>query len=145
MKRVLNYIPFILFTLAVVSFILPVAYKKDEGMTLSYNSIELIFGLNSQNVSPGLLIAFILFIISIIFSVLVIKNPNNLKLSVSVIFGLVSGTLFFFSKILADPSLNGFNAHVGLILPGLFIIAGSVLLFINTKIINTNKKDSVSD
>ena len=145
MKRLLNYIPFILFTLAIVSFMLPVAYLKDDDLTLSYNTIELIFGLNMQVVSPGLLIAFILLIISIIFSITVIKNPSNFRLSISVISGLSSGTLFFFSRMLADPPLTGFSVRIGLILPGLFIILATVLLFINTKMINTNKKDSVSD
>ena len=144
MKRMLNYIPFILFTLAFVSFIIPVVHEKEEGITISYNTYDLLIGSGMQDMSIGLLIAFILLIISIIFSVTTIKNPTNFRLSVAVISGLVSGTLFFFSRILASPTITDLKLSAGLIIPGVLIIAATILIFINVKI-NANKKDSVSD
>ena len=144
MKRMLNYIPFILFTLAFVSFIIPVVYEKEEGITISYNTYDLLIGSGMQDMSIGLLIAFILLIISIVFSVTTIKNPTNFRLSVAVISGLVSGTLFFFSRILASPTITDLKLSAGLIIPGVLIIAATILIFINSKI-NANKKDSVSN
>ena len=74
MKKVMTYLPYILFTVGFVSFILPVVYDKYEGGTLYYNMFDLMFGLNGQSASIGLIFALIIFLIRIIFSITLETN-----------------------------------------------------------------------
>lgn len=140
MKKLFRYLPFILYTLGFVSFIIPVVYEKLEDGVVSFNMFSLIFGLNGQDLSIGLLLAFIMLFVGIILAISLEWKKSNIMLSIAVIATLASGTLFFFARILSNPSVTGLNINAGLILPGIFIIAGAVILFINNKIIY-NKKD----
>lgn len=140
MKKFLRYLPYILYTLGFVSFILPVVYDSFDGASVSYNSFDIMFGLGGQEKSIGLILAFLMFLIGIVFSITIEKKPSNFRLSIAIILTLAAGVLFFFSRMLANPNLTNFKINIGLILPGLFIVSGSIILFINKKII-ANKKD----
>ena len=140
MKKLFRYLPFILYTLGFVSFIIPVVYEKLEDGVVSFNMFSLIFGLNGQDLSIGLLLAFIMLFVGVLLAISLEWKKSNIMLSIAVIATLTSGTLFFFARILSNPSVTGLNINAGLILPGIFIIAGAIILFINNKIIY-NKKD----
>lgn len=140
MKKLFRYLPFILYTLGFVSFIIPVVYEKLDDGVVSFNMFSLIFGLNGQDLSIGLLLAFIMLFVGVLLAISLEWKKSNIMLSIAVIATLASGTLFFFARILSNPSVTGLNINAGLILPGIFIIAGAVILFINNKIIY-NKKD----
>ena len=140
MKKLFRYLPFILYTLGFVSFIIPVVYEKLEDGVVSFNMFSLIFGLNGQDLSIGLLLAFIMLFVGVLLAISLEWKKSNIMLSIAIIATLTSGTLFFFARILSNPSVTGLNINAGLILPGIFIIAGAVILFINNKIIY-NKKD----
>lgn len=140
MKKLFRYLPFILYTLGFVSFIIPVVYEKLEDGVVSFNMFSLIFGLNGQDLSIGLLLAFIMLFVGVLLAISLEWKKSNIMLSIAVIATLASGTLFFFARILSNPSVTGLNINAGLILPGIFIIAGAIILFINNKIIY-NKKD----
>jgi hypothetical protein len=140
MKKLFRYLPFILYTLGFVSFIIPVVYEKLEDGVVSFNMFSLIFGLNGQDLSIGLVLAFIMLFVGIILAISLEWKKSNIMLSIAVIATLASGTLFFFARILSNPSVTGLNINAGLILPGIFIIAGAVILFINNKIIYNKKK-----
>ena len=142
MKRILNYLPFILYTIGFASFILPVVYIKDEFGTIYYNTLELMFGSGAQELSIGLLLVLILFIITIVFSIIITKKTSKFREFMTYIPGLACGVLLFFSRMLANPNVTNFNIHIGLFLPGFFIISGTVLLFISKVISNEGNKQS---
>ena len=135
MKKILTYLPYILYTIGFVSFILPVVYDNAEGIKVSLNSFDLIFGLNGQETSIGLILAFLLFLVGVVFSITSEVKPSNFRLNLAIIATLSGGVLLFFSRILSNPNVTDLNIHVGLFLPGIFIISGTIILFINKKIV----------
>ena len=134
MKKLTKYLPYLLYVLAFISFILPSVYLKVENSTLSYSFLELTFGKDVFELSIGLLIVFLLFILTIVLSVVASTKDSKIITNITIILGLSSGTLTFFQRILSNPSARDYSINVGLILPGLLIIAGTIILFIDKKI-----------
>ena len=131
MKKLTKYLPYLLYVLAFISFILPSVYLKVENSTLSYSFLELTFGKDVFELSVGLLIVFLLFILTIVLSIIASTKDSKIITNITIILGLSSGTLTFFQRILSNPSARDYSINVGLILPGLLIIAGTIILFIN--------------
>lgn len=131
MKKLTKYLHYLLYVLAFISFILPSVYLKVENSTLSYSFLELTFGKDVFELSVGLLIVFLLFIITIVLSIIASAKDSKIITNITIILGLSSGTLTFFQRILSNPSARDYSINVGLILPGLLIIAGTIILFIN--------------
>ena len=135
MKKLTKYLPYLLYVLAFISFILPSVYLKVEKSTISYNFLELTFGKDVFELSVGLLIVFILFIATIALSIIATNKNSKLLTNLTIILGLSSGILTFFQRILSNPSSRDYLINVGLILPGLLIITGTIIFFIDKKII----------
>ncbi len=136
MKKLLDYLPYILFTLGFVSFILPVVYDENEYMTVKFNVLELIFGSGDQNPSVGLLIVLGIFIAGVVFSIVSAKKNSNFCVNMAIVLTLTSGVLLFFTRMLANPSVTNLKVHLGLFLPGILIILGTIIFFINKKVLN---------
>ena len=144
MKKLFRFLPYLLYVFGFLSFILPVAYIKVEKINISYNELELIFGNNGQNFSIGLFIVFLLFLVTIALSIVLEYKNSKIAQNICYITGLASGVLLFFSRMLSNPNLTDYNMHIGLFLPGIFIISGTIILFINKNILD-NKKDESND
>ncbi len=138
MKKMLRYLPYLLYVFGFLSFILPAVYLKLGEITISYNTLQLIFGDNGQDFSIGLFIVFLLFLITIGISIALEYKTSKIGQNICYILGLATGVLLFFSRILSNPSVTDFNIHIGLILPGVFVISGTITLFINKRILGEN-------
>lgn len=138
MKKLFRYLPYLFYVFAFISFILPVVYMKVGNNKISYNMLELIFGNSGQEFSIGLFIVFLMFLITIILSVIINYKNSKIAYNVAIILGLATGVLLFFTRILSNPSVTDYKIHIGLILPGIFVIIGTVILFINRLIIKRN-------
>ena len=133
MKRLIRFLPFFFYVFAFVSLILPVVYVKEEKSIIYYSMLILIFGNNDQAFSIGLFIVFLLFLITIGISIALEYKHSKLAENIAIITGLASGVLLFFSRMLANPNVTELNVHIGLFLPGIVIIIGTIILFINKK------------
>ena len=138
MKKLFRYLPYLFYVFAFISFILPVVYMKVGNSKISYNMLELIFGNSGQDFSIGLFIVFLMFLLTIILSVVINYKTSKIAYNTAIILGLASGVLFFFARLLSNPSVTDYKIHIGLILPGLFIIIGTVILVITRIIQNKN-------
>ena len=135
MKKIIKYLPYFFYVFAFISFILPSVYLKESGSTLTFSFLELTFGKDAFELSIGLFIVFLLFISTIILSILIINKDNKLITNITIILGLASGVLTFFQRLLSNPSSTEYLINIGLFLPGILIIIGTIILFINKKII----------
>ena len=138
MKRLLNYLPYFLYVLGFISFILPAVYFKEDNVRVNYNMLELIFGKDSQDLSIGLLIVLLMFLATITLSITINLKQSKMLENITIILGLATGVLLFFTRILSNPNTTSLNVHIGLFLPGILIIAGTILIFINKKILKKN-------
>lgn len=138
MKKVFRYLHFFFYVLGFASFILSVVYIKVDNSKISYNMLELIFGNSEQSFSIGLFIAFLMFLTTITLSISFNYKSSKIGYNLAVIFGLASGVLLFFARILSNPTVTDYNIHIGLILPGVLIIIGTIILVINKIIQNKN-------
>ena len=138
MKKLIKFFPFFFYVFAFISFILPVVYIKEGNYKIYYNMLVLIFGNSEQSFSIGLFIVFLLFLITIGISITLEYKTSKIAENIAIITGLASGVLMFFTRMLANPNVTDFNIYIGLFLPGIFIIVGTIFLFINKKILNKN-------
>ena len=138
MKRLLNYLPYFFYVLGFISFILPVVYFKEDNVRVNYNMLELIFGKDSQDLSIGLLIVLLMFLATITLSITINLKQSKMRENIAIIMGLATGILLFFTRILSNPNTTDLNVHIGLFLPGILIISGTIVLFINKKILKKN-------
>ena len=136
MKKLIPYLPYFFYVLGFISFILPVVYFKEENVKVTYSMLELIFGKDSQDFSIGLLIVLLMFLATITLSITI--NIKRLKWgeNIAIILGLSTGILLFFTRMLSNPSTTNLNIHIGLFLPGIFILLGTIILLINKKIMH---------
>ena len=135
MKKAVRFLPYILYIIALASFIIPSIYVKVDDKKITYNFLELTFGKDIFDLSIGLLLILILFLTTIVLSIATISKDNKLVTNMTIILGLASGVLTFFQRMLTNPNSTDYSAYVGLFLPGILIIIGTILLFINKKII----------
>lgn len=135
MKKSLKYLPYFFYVFAFISLILPSVYLKIGNSKLTFSFLELTFGKDAFEFSIGLFIVFLLFFATIVFSIIIVNSDNKLLTNITIILGLASGVLTFFQRLLSNPDSKDYLISVGLILPGILIIAGTVILFINKKII----------
>lgn len=135
MKKALRFLPYFFYIFAFLSFILPSVYLKEGESTLTYSFLELTFGKDIFELSIGLFIVFMLFITTIVLSIILIYKDNKLIANITIILGLSSGVLTFFQRLLSNPSSTEYLINIGLFLPGILIIIGTILLFANKKII----------
>ena len=135
LKKSLKFIPYFLYVFAFISFILPSVYLKIGNSKITFSFLELTFGKDAFEFSIGLFIVFLLFIATIVLSIIILNKDNKLLSNITIILGLSSGVLTFFQRLLSNPSSRDYYISVGLILPGILIIAGTVILFINKKIV----------
>lgn len=142
MKKIIPYLPYFFYVLGFISFILPVVYFKEDDVRVNYNMLELIFGKESQDLSIGLLIVLLMFLLTITFSITINIKTSKILENITIILGLATGVLLFFARLLSNPSTTTLNVHIGLILPGVFVILGTIIIFINKKIM-TLKKDEL--
>ena len=138
MKKLIPYLPYFFYVLGFISFILPVVYFKEENVKVTYNMLELIFGKDSQDFSIGLLIVLLMFLTTITLSITINIKTSKIAENITIILGLAAGVLLFFARILSNPSTTNLHIHIGLFLPGVFILLGTILLLINKKIIKRN-------
>ena len=138
MKKTIKYLPYFLYLFAFISFILPSLYLKESGSTLTFSFLELTFGKDAFEFSIGLFIVFMLFITTIVLSILLIYKDSKLLTNITIILGLSSGILTFFQRLLSSPTSTEYLINIGLFLPGILIITGTIILFINKKIIKQN-------
>lgn len=139
MKKILPYLPYFFYVLGFISFILPVVFFKEENIKVTYNMLELIFGKDSQDFSIGLLIVLLIFLATITFSITINIKTSKMLENITIILGLATGVLLFFTRMLSNPSTTNLHVHIGLFLPGIFIIIGTIILFVNKKILKNNK------
>ena len=142
MKKLLRFLPYLLYVFGFLSFILPVVYIKIDKANISYNMLELIFGNNGQDFSVGLFIVFLIFLVTIGFSIVLEYKTSKIGENLCYILGLASGVLLLFARMLSNPNVTDYNIHIGLILPPIFIISGTIILFINKRIIEVKKDES---
>lgn len=135
MKKIIKYLPYFFYVFAFISFILPSVYLKESGSTLTFSFLELTFGKDAFELSIGLFIVFILFITTIVLSIILMSKDSKLLANITIILGLSSGILTFFQRLLSNPSSTEYLINIGLFLPGILIIIGTILLFVNKKII----------
>ncbi len=135
MKKALRFLPYFFYIFAFLSFILPSVYLKEGESTLTYSFLELTFGKDIFELSIGLFIVLLLFIATIVLSIILIYKDNKLIANITIILGLSSGILTFFQRLLSNPSSTEYLINIGLFLPGILIIIGTILLFVNKKII----------
>lgn len=135
MKKALRFLPYFFYIFAFLSFIFPSVYLKEGESTLTYSFLELTFGKDVFELSIGLFIVFLLFIATIVLSIILIYKDNKLIANITIILGLSSGILTFFQRLLSNPSSTEYLINIGLFLPGILIIIGTILLFVNKKII----------
>lgn len=135
MKKALRFLPYFFYIFAFLSFILPSVYLKEGESTLTYSFLELTFGKDIFELSIGLFIVLLLFIATIVLSIILISKDNKLLANITIILGLSSGVLTFFQRLLSNPSSTEYLINIGLFLPGILIIIGTILLFVNKKII----------
>ena len=138
MKKLIPYLPYFFYTLGLISFILPVVYFKEENTKIKFNMLELIFGKDSQDLSIGLLIVLLMFLLTITFSITINIKTSKILENMAIILGLATGVLLFFTRMLSNPSTTNLHIHVGLFLPGIFVIVGTIIIFINKKILKRN-------
>lgn len=135
MKKIIKYLPYFFYVFAFISFILPSVYLKESGSTLTFSFLELTFGKDAFELSIGLFIVFMLFITTIVLSIILMSKDSKLLANITIILGLSSGILTFFQRLLSNPSSTEYLINIGLFLPGILIIIGTILLFVNKKII----------
>ena len=135
MKKIIKYLPYFFYVFAFISFILPSVYLKESGSTLTFSFLELTFGKDAFELSIGLFIVFLLFITTIVLSIILMSKDNKMLANITIILGLSSGILTFFQRLLSNPSSTEYLINIGLFLPGILIIIGTIILFINKKII----------
>lgn len=135
MKKIIKYLPYFFYVFAFISFILPSVYLKESGSTLTFSFLELTFGKDAFELSIGLFIVFLLFITTIVLSIILMSKDSKLLANITIILGLSSGILTFFQRLLSNPSSTEYLINIGLFLPGILIIIGTILLFVNKKII----------
>lgn len=138
MKKSLKFLPYFFYVFAFISFILPSVYLKIGNSTLTFSFLELTFGKDAFEFSIGLFIVFLLFLATITLSIIITNKDNKLLTNITIILGLSCGVLTFFQRLLSNPDSRDYFINIGLILPGILIIAGTIILFINKKIINKN-------
>ena len=136
MKRIIKYIPYFFYILGFVSFIIPSISLKVDDNKMYYNFLQLTFGKDVYSLSVGLFLVFLLFIITVILSIFILYKDNKIISNITIILGLASGVLSFFQRMLSNPSSTDCSINVGLILPGIFILLGTIFLFLDKKIIN---------
>ncbi|MBP5444979.1 MAG: hypothetical protein J6Y28_02290 [Acholeplasmatales bacterium] len=135
MKKFLNFLPYFLYLLGFISLILPTVYVKIGDSKVTYCFLELTFGKDMCEFSIGLFLVFILILTSVISSITLAFKNNNIITNLAIVTGFSSGILSFFQRMLSNPKVTDLNVHIGLFLPGIFILAGTIILFINKKII----------
>ena len=138
MKKIINYLPYLFYVFGFLSFILPVVYIKDGDSKIYFNTLELTFGKDSQSASIGLIIVLLMFLTTIIISIITSRKSSKMLENIAITLGLASGALLFFSRMISNPNVTNLNVHIGLFLPGIFIIIGTIILFINKKVLRKN-------
>ena len=134
MKKVMKYLPSFLYIFAFLSFLIPSIYINVANTKFTFNFFELIKGKDMFDFSIGLLLVLILFLATIILSIATLTNDNNLLTNTTIILGLSSGILTFFQRLLTNPNSTNCSVFIGLILPGVLILLGTLILFINKKL-----------
>ena len=136
MKKFFRFLPYFLYLFGFVFLLLPTVYLKVGNNRATYNFFELTFGKDMCDFSVGLFIVFLLLLSTLICSVVLSFKDNKILTNIAIILGITTGVMLFFQRILSNPSVTDLSVHIGLILPGIFIIIGTILLFINNKILN---------
>ena len=136
MKKFLKYLPYFLFLIGFISLILPSVYMNVGDKKITFCFLELTFGKDMCNFSIGLFIVFLLFLTAVITSITLSFKQNKIITNIAIISGLSAGVLSFFQRILSNPNVTDLCVHVGLFLPGIFTIAGTIVLLINKKIMH---------
>lgn len=136
MKKIYPYLPYFFYVFALMTFIIPSVYLKEEGKIIgTYSFLELTFGKDVFDFSLGLFIVLVLFIFTIVASIIIKNKDNNALTNITIILGLSTGVLTFFQRLLSTPDSTTYGVFIGLFLPGILILIGTLLLFINKKII----------
>ena len=85
MKKIIKYLPYFFYVFAFISFILPSVYLKESGSTLTFSFLELTFGKDAFELSIGLFIVFLLFITTIVLSIMLMSKDSKLLANITII------------------------------------------------------------